>query len=189
MSEDPDSFTTVTPGRGKKTNIVTPNSKHPTRIPKFQSESTTRASLFPTEATTEEDWVEINMGTNALIKLETLLPEMRPYKQPTTKDVITFRRELISALSKCPDPLTDQGYAYIIETESEYQARTDPQLMQTVTPVRPKIPHGTITIAPGRPMRLNRPPSKNTTTMPNRPSRPLTSNSLDNLRGGMDNSP
>ena len=138
MSEDPDSFTKVTPGRGKKTNIVTPNSKHPTRIPKYQSELTARASLFPTE----EDWVEINMGTNTLIKLETLLPEMRPCKQPTTKDVITFRSELISALSKCPDPLTDQGYAYIIETESEYQARTDPQLKQTVTPVRPKIPHG-----------------------------------------------
>ena len=86
MSEDPDSFTKVTPGRGKKTNIVTPNSKHPTRIPKYQSELTARASLFPTE----EDWVEINMGTNTLIKLETLLPEMRPCKQPTTKDVITF---------------------------------------------------------------------------------------------------
>ena len=90
MSEDPDNFTTVTPGRGKKTNIVTPNSKHPTRIPKYQSELTARASLFPTGATTEEDWVEINMGTNNLIKLETLLPEMRPYKQPITKDVITF---------------------------------------------------------------------------------------------------
>ena len=74
MSEDT-GFTTVTPGRGKKTNIVTPNSKHPTRIPKYQSELTALASLFPTEATTEEDWVEINMGTNNLIKLETLLSQ------------------------------------------------------------------------------------------------------------------
>jgi len=85
MSEDPDSFTTVTPGRGKKTNIVTPNTKHPTRIPHFQSELTARTSLFPTKATTEENWVEINMGTNTLIKLETLLPEMRPCKHQIPK--------------------------------------------------------------------------------------------------------
>ena len=45
MSEDSD-FTTVTPRRGKKTNIVTPNTKHPTRIPKYQSELTALASLF-----------------------------------------------------------------------------------------------------------------------------------------------
>ena len=140
MSEDSD-FTTVTPGRGKKTNIVTPNTKHPTRIPKYQSELTALASLFPTE-TVEEDWVEINMGTNNLIKLGTLLPEVRPCKQPTTKDVIKFRRDLISALTKGPDPHTDQGYAYIIETETEYQSRTDPQQPQSATPVRPKIPHG-----------------------------------------------
>ena len=112
MSEDTD-FITVTPGRGKKTNIVTPNTKHPTRIPKYQSELTAVASLFPTETvnedTVDEDWVEINMGTNNLIKLETLLPEVRPCKQPTTKDVIKFRRELIAALTKCPDPHTDQG--------------------------------------------------------------------------------
>ena len=119
MSEDSD-FTTVTPGRGKKTNIVTPNPKHPTRIPRFQSELTALASLYPTE-TANEDLVEINMGTNNLIKLETLLPEVRPCKQPTTKDVIKFRRDLISALTKCPDPHTDQGYAYIVETETEYQ--------------------------------------------------------------------
>ena len=95
MSEDPNNFTRVTPGRGKKTNIVTPSSKHPTRIPRYQSELTAIASLFPTE-TSEEEWVEINIGTNNLIKLETLLPEMRPCKQPTTKDVIKFRREMIS---------------------------------------------------------------------------------------------
>ena len=142
MSEDTD-FITVTPGRGKKTNIVTPNTKHPTRIPRFQSELTAaQASLFHTETVNEEDWVEINMGTNNLIKLETLLPEVRPCKQPTTKDVIKFRRDLISALTKCPDPHTDQGYAYIIETETEYQTRTDPQQQQSTTPARPKIPHG-----------------------------------------------
>ena len=46
MSEGSD-FTTVTPGRGKKTNIVTPYTKHPARIPKYQSELTALASLFP----------------------------------------------------------------------------------------------------------------------------------------------
>ena len=136
MSEDTD-FTTVTPGRGKKTNIVTPNTKHPTRIPKYQSELTALASLFPTGTEDEDDdWVEINMGTSNLIKLETLLPEVRPCKLPTTKDVIKFRRDLIAALTKCPDPHTDQGYAYIIETETEYQSRTDPQQPQSTTPVR-----------------------------------------------------
>ena len=56
--------------------------------------------------------------------------------------MIIFKRELITALTKCPDPRTDQGYAYIIETETEYQSRTDPQQKQTTTPVRSKIPHG-----------------------------------------------
>ena len=123
MSEGHNDFTKVTPGRGKKANKVTSNSKHPTRILKYQSELTARAALFPTESI-KEDWVDIDMGTNNLIKLETLLPERKPCKQPTTKDVITFKKELITALTKCPDPHSDQGYAYIIETKKEYQTRT-----------------------------------------------------------------
>eukprot|EP00534_Pseudo-nitzschia_fraudulenta_P012609 CAMPEP_0201215518 /NCGR_PEP_ID=MMETSP0851-20130426/189009_1 /ASSEMBLY_ACC=CAM_ASM_000631 /TAXON_ID=183588 /ORGANISM="Pseudo-nitzschia fraudulenta, Strain WWA7" /LENGTH=210 /DNA_ID=CAMNT_0047504991 /DNA_START=917 /DNA_END=1547 /DNA_ORIENTATION=- len=121
MSEDHKDFTKVTPGRGKKTNIVTPNSKHPTKIPKYQSKLTAQATLFPTTEPIEEDWVDINMRTNNLIKRERLLPERKPRKQATTKNVITFKRELITALKKCPDHHSDQGYAYIIETEEEYQ--------------------------------------------------------------------
>ena len=143
MSEDHKDFTKVTPGRGKKTNIVTPNTKHPSRIPRYQSELTVQATLFPRETEpTEEDWTGIKMGTNNLIKLETLLPERKPFKQPTTKDVITFKRELITALTKCPDPRSDQGYAYIIETEEEYQAMTVSKRQQTKTPTRPEIPLG-----------------------------------------------
>ena len=143
MSEDHNNFTKVTPGRGKKTHIVTPNSKHPSRIPKYQSELTARTTLFPTvEEPIESDWVDIEMGASNLIKLETLLPEVKPCKHPTTEDVITFKRELITALTKCPDSHTNQGYAYIIETELEYQARTVSKRTQTETPQRPTIPRG-----------------------------------------------
>ena len=137
MSEDYKDFTKVTPGRGKKTNIVTP--RNPTRFPRFQSELTARKSLFQPEE--EADWVDIDMGTNNnLIKLETLLPERKPFKQPTTKDVIIFKRELVTALTKFPDPRTDQGYACIIETEEEYQTSTVSKWKQTVTRIRPEVP-------------------------------------------------
>ena len=53
-----------------------------------------------------------------------------------------LKRELITALTKCSDPHPDQGYAYIIETEEEYQTRTVIKRKQTVTPVRPEIPRG-----------------------------------------------
>ena len=120
---------------------MTPNKQHPTRIPKYQSEVTARATLFLTaEDPIEGDWANINMGASNFIKLETLLPEVKPCKQPTTKDVITFKRELITALTKCPDPHKDQEYAYIVETAAEYQARTISKRNQTVTPVRPVIP-------------------------------------------------
>ncbi len=143
MSEDHHHFTKVTPGRGTKTNIVTPNPQPPTRLPRFQSEVTARTTLFPTaEESIEEDWVDIDMGASNLIKLETLLPEMKQCKSPTTKDVITFKRELVTALTKCPDPHTDQGYAYIVETETEYQARTVSIRNQTATPTRPVMPRG-----------------------------------------------
>ena len=134
MSEDHKDFTKVTPGRGKKTNIVTPNTRHPSRIPQYQSAIKARTTLFP-QLEEEEDWIEIDMGTTNLIKLETLLPEQKPFKQP-------FKQELITALTKCPDPRSDQGYAYIIETEAEYQTRTVSKRKQTVTPERPVIPLG-----------------------------------------------
>ena len=41
---------------------------------------------------------------------------------------------------KCPDLRTSQGYAYIIETEAEYQTRTINKRKQTPTPVRPTFP-------------------------------------------------
>ena len=66
----------------------------------------------------------------------------RPFKQPTTKGVILFKRELITALTKCPDPRTEQGYAYIIETKVEYQTRTVSKRRQTATPTRPTLPLG-----------------------------------------------
>ena len=89
MSEDYKDFTKVTPGRGKKTNIVTPPI-NPTRFPRFQSELTAQKSLFQTEE--EEDWIDSEMVTsNTLIKLETLLPDRRLFKHPTTKDVIIFK--------------------------------------------------------------------------------------------------
>ena len=68
----------------------------------------------------------------------------KPFSQPSTKDVITFKRELITALTKCPDPGSRQGYAYIIETEEEYKARTSKKHTQTETPIRPTILSGII---------------------------------------------
>jgi len=62
MSETDKGFTKVTPGRGKKTNIVTPGPETPRYL---QSEITARQSLFqdpPEETRTdptdspEEDW-------------------------------------------------------------------------------------------------------------------------------------
>ena len=151
MSETDKGFTKVTPGRGTKTNIVTPGAKDPPETPRYlQSEITARKSLFenlpeveraePTDQT-EEDWAELTMGPNSqLLQLQTLMPERKPFSQPTTKDVITFKRELITALTKCPDPETRQGYAYIMETEEEYQTRTSKKHTQTQTPVRPTMP-------------------------------------------------
>ena len=151
MSEADNSFTKVTPGRGKKTNIVTPGTKDPQEAPRYlQSEITARQSLFKdlpevvkTDTTDppEEDWTDLTMGpTSQLLQLQTLMPERKPFSQPTTKDVITFKRELITALTKCPDPETRQGYAYIMETEEEYQTRTSKNHTQTQTPVRPTMP-------------------------------------------------
>ena len=58
------------------------------------------------------------MGSSTnLIKIQTLLPERKPFNKPTTKDVITFKWELITTLTKCPDPQSDQGYACIMESE------------------------------------------------------------------------
>ena len=54
--------------------------------------------------------------------------------------MITFKRELITALTKCPDPGSRQGYAYIMETEAEYKTRTSLNHTQTVTPIRPTMP-------------------------------------------------
>mmetsp|Transcript_6271 Transcript_6271/g.14814 ORF Transcript_6271/g.14814 Transcript_6271/m.14814 type:complete len:443 (+) Transcript_6271:91-1419(+) len=149
MSETDKGFTKVTPGRGKKTNIVTPGPETPRYL---QSEITARQSLFqdpPEETRTdptdspEEDWSELTMGPNSqLLQLQTLMPERKPFSQPTTKDVITFKRELITALTKCPDPETRQGYAYIMETEEEYKTRTSRNHVQTQTPVRPAMPRG-----------------------------------------------
>ena len=103
MSEDHSDFTKVTPGRGTKTNIVTPHQQHPTRLPRFQSEVTARTTLFPTaEDPIEEDWVDIDMGVSNLIKLETLLPEVKQCKNLTTKDVITFKRETDYCADKVP---------------------------------------------------------------------------------------
>ena len=79
MSENSKGFTKVTHSREKKTNIVTPNTKHPNRTPRYQSELTAQATLF-TEPTKAEDWINIDMGTNNLIKLETLLLERKPFK-------------------------------------------------------------------------------------------------------------
>ena len=133
-------FTKVTPGRGTKTNIVTPGTKHPSEIPRYlQSEITARQSLFQNPST--EDWTDLTMGPNSqLLQLQTLMPERKPFSQPTTKDVITFKRELITALTKCPDPGSRQGYAYIMETEEEYKARTTMKHTQTETPIRPTMP-------------------------------------------------
>ena len=140
MSEADKSFTKVTPGRGKKTNIVTPGTKYPTEIPRLlQSEITARQSLF--QDAPEEDWTDFNMGPNSqFLQLQTLMPERKPFNQPTTKDVITFKRELITALTKCPDPTSRQGYACIMETETEYKARTSATHTQTQTPIRPTMP-------------------------------------------------
>ena len=143
MSEADNSFTNVTPGRGKKINIVTPGTKHPTRIPRyFRSEQTAQTTLFKLDSEEEEDWVYCIMGGSArnLIQVQTLLPERKPCTQPTTKDVIKFNRELIMALTKCLDPQSNQGYAYIIETEVEYQTRTISKWKQTPTPVRSTFP-------------------------------------------------
>ena len=87
MSEDHRGFTKVTPGRGKKTNVVTPNTRHPTRIPRFQSEETARTTLFPTtKEPDKDDWVDLtSMVASNLIKLEALLPEVKPCKNPTPK--------------------------------------------------------------------------------------------------------
>ena len=149
MSGADNSFTKVTPGRGKKTNIVTPNTTHPSRIPRYlQSELTAQTTLFHDHVIEEDwDWDDSNMGGSVrnLIQVQTLLPERKPFTQPTTKDVIIFKRELITALTKCPDPQTSQGYAYIIETEAEYQTRTISTRKQTPTPVRPTIPSDTNT--------------------------------------------
>ena len=47
MSEADNSFTKVTPGRGKKTNIVTPNTRHPSRIPQnLQSKLAAQTTIF-----------------------------------------------------------------------------------------------------------------------------------------------
>jgi len=101
MSETDKGFTKVTPGRGTKTNIVTPETKHPSEIPRFlQSETTARQPLFQDPST--EDWTDLTMGPNSqLLQLQTPMPERKPFSQPTTKDVITFKRELITALTKC----------------------------------------------------------------------------------------
>mmetsp|Transcript_21670 Transcript_21670/g.48696 ORF Transcript_21670/g.48696 Transcript_21670/m.48696 type:complete len:147 (+) Transcript_21670:65-505(+) len=74
------------------------------------------------------------------MQVQTLLPERKPFTQPTTKDVIAFKRELITALTKCLDPQTNRGYAYLIKTEAEYQTRTISNCKQTPTPVRPTFP-------------------------------------------------
>ena len=151
MSEADKGFTKVTPGRGTKTNIVTPGPKDPAETPRYlQSEITARQSLFqdpPVETRTdttdppEEDWTDLTMGPNSqLLQLQTLMPERKPFSQPTTKDVITFKRELITALTKCPDPESRQGYAYIMETEEEYKTRTSVNHIQTQTPNRPTMP-------------------------------------------------
>ena len=78
MSETDKSFTKITPGRGKKTNIVTPGPKTPRYL---QSEITARQSLFqdpPEETRTdtadspEEDWTDLTMGPNSqLLQLAT----------------------------------------------------------------------------------------------------------------------
>ena len=110
MSEDYNPFTKVTPGRGTKTNIVTPNPQHPTRIPRFQSEVTARTTLFPTvQDPVEEDWTDIDMGITNLIKLETLLPEVKQCKNPTTKDVISLVGVWVWALGQCCDQLPLEG--------------------------------------------------------------------------------
>ena len=110
MSETDKSFTKVTPGRGKKTKIVTPGTKRPSQTSTYlQSELTAQTTLFQGES--EADWTDLNMGaTNNLIQIQTLMPERRPFSQPTTNYVITFKQELIIALTKCPDPESRQGY-------------------------------------------------------------------------------
>ena len=73
-------FTKVTPGRGKKTNIVTPN--RPTRIPNyFQSEITSSNSL---SSPFSKDWVDLKMGQTNYIQLEVLMNERQPY-QPSNE--------------------------------------------------------------------------------------------------------
>ena len=79
-------------------------------------------------------------STRNLNQVQTLLPERRLFTQPTTKDLITFKRGLITALTKCLDPRSKQGYAYIIETKAEYQTRTISKRKQTPTPMRPTFP-------------------------------------------------
>ena len=153
MSETDKGFTKVTPGRGTKTNIVTPGTKDPAETPRYlQSEITAQQSLFQEppevdrtdqEDNPEEDWTDLTMGPNIqLLQLQTLMPERKPFSQPTTKDVITFKRELITALTKCPDPESRQGYAYIMETEVEYRTRTSVNHTQTKAPDRPTMPRG-----------------------------------------------
>ena len=79
-------------------------------------------------------------ANNQLLQLQTLMPERKPFSQLTTKDIITFKRDLITALTKCPNPETRQRYAYILESKEEYKAHTSQQHLQTQTPIRPIMP-------------------------------------------------
>ena len=102
MSKADNSFTKVTPGRRKKTNKVTPNTRHPARIPRyFQGELLAWITLFQVPGKEEDDWDNCSMGGSVrnLIQVQTLLPERKPFTQPTTKDGITFKRDLITALT------------------------------------------------------------------------------------------
>ena len=94
MSEADNSFTKVTPGRAKKTNIVTPNT-----IPRYlQSELSAWTTLFqePIPDKEDDDWDNCSMGGSArnFIQVQNLLPERKPITKPTTKDVITLKGNL-----------------------------------------------------------------------------------------------